>query len=177
MERETYPLAAAIANRRSVRQFESTPVPDEHLRILLEAAISAPSAGNRQPWRFIVVRNPGLRLQLAQAAGGQSSVATAPVAIVVLADLARTESRYGQRGTELYALQDTAAAIENLLLTAVSLGYATCWVGAFDEGQAARSLELPPGLRPVAIVPVGVPAGQPRSPDRRPLAEVVDYRD
>ncbi len=176
-EPRTFPLAEAIARRRSIRQFKPTAVPEEHLEAMLEAAVLAPSAGNRQPWRFLVIRNPELRQRLAAAAHGQKFVAAAPVALVVCADLPRTESRYGQRGRELYALQDTAAAIQNLLLTAVAYGYGTCWVGAFDEEQAAAVLELPPSLRPVAIIPIGVPAASPRAPGRLPLEEVVEYRD
>lgn len=174
---DNFPLAQAIAGRVSVRQFKPTPIPEEHLRAMLSAAVQAPSAGNRQPWRFLVVRHADLRQRLAQAAHGQSFVAAAPVAIVVLADLPRTESRYGSRGTSLYALQDTAAAIQNILLTAVSLGYGTCWVGAFAEDQATAALDLPPALRPVAIIAVGVPAGAPRPRERRPLEEVVEFRD
>lgn len=175
---ETYPLAAAISGRRSVRQFKPIPVPDCDLEVMLKAAVQAPSAGNRQPWRFLVVRNPGLRQELSRAARGQAFIAAAPVVIVVVADLPRTASRYGERGTQLYALQDTAAAIQNLLLTAVALGYGTCWVGAFEEEQAAAVLALPPDQRPVAMVAVGIPAGElPGPAPRRPLEEVVERRD
>lgn len=174
---ETCSLAAAITGRRSVRQFQSTPVPGQHLETMLRAAIQAPSAGNRQPWRFVVVRNPGLRRELTRAAYGQAFLTAAPAAIVVVADLPRTAARYGERGTSLYALQDTAAAVQNLLLTAMALGYGTCWVGAFDEQQVAASLGLPPDQRPVAMVAVGVPAAEPSPPARRPLDEVVEYRD
>lgn len=166
----------AIRARRSVRRYLSDPVPDEVLEELLSAAILAPSAGNAQPWRFIVVRDLKLREDLVAAAYGQSFLAEAPVVIVVCADLERARRAYHQRGETLYCLQDTAAAIQNLLLAATAKGLGTCWVGAFDEGKVAELLGLPRGLRPVALVPVGKPAETPPARPRRPLSEVVDYR-
>lgn len=149
----------AMEKRRSVRSFDPGRRVDEELvEELLRCACQAPSAGNVQPWRFVVVRDPGLRTRLAEAALGQSFVADAPVVIVVCADLAAHASAYGRRGVELYAVQDTAAAIENLLLCAVALGLGACWVGAFREDEVARTLNLARDIRPLALVPVGYPA-------------------
>lgn len=148
-----------INRRRSIRAYESDrPVSQEVIRQLLEAAIRAPSAGNRQPWHFVVVRDGATRARLASAAYGQHFVAQAPVVIVVCADPGRSAARYGARGRELYCLQDTAAATENLLLAVVALGLGACWVGAFDERAAASTLRLEPHLRPVALIPIGYPA-------------------
>ena len=131
-----------LAGRRSVRAFErSQNVSDEQVQQLLQAAIAAPSAGNMQPWFFYVVRDVEVRRRLAQAAWGQGFVAEAPVAIVVCAEPERSARRYGDRGRDLYCLQDTAAATENILLTAVAMGLAACWVGAFDEAAAAQALQ------------------------------------
>jgi nitroreductase len=166
-----------LETRRSVRGFDPTVevTPDE-VEQLLRAAIAAPSAGNRQPWHFYIVRNPKVRQGLAGAAYGQSYVAEAPVAIVVCADAEQSAARYGQRGRELYCLQDTAAAAEHILLAAVALGFGGCWVGAFDEGQAARVLDLPDHLRPVAILPIGKPAAeQGARTSRRPLEAVASF--
>lgn len=168
-----------LQDRYSVRNFDPTEdVSPEVVERLLEAAIRAPSAGNRQPWHFYVVRNLGLRQGLAAAAYGQEFVAGAPVAIVVCADAERSAERYGQRGQELYCLQDTAAAAEHILLGAVAAGLGGCWVGAFDERRAARVLDLPHQHRPIAILPIGKPAEQPviRTP-RRALRAVVTYSD
>jgi nitroreductase len=162
-----------LAGRRSVRAFARTKnVSNEQIQQLLQAAIAAPSAGNMQPWFFYVVRDLEVRQRLAQAAWGQDFVAEASVAIVVCAEPERSARRYGERGRELYCLQDTAAATENILLTAVALDLAACWVGAFDEAAAAQALHLPPTQRPVAILPIGHPAESPSRRPRRPLSEV-----
>jgi len=170
-------VLAAIRARRSVREFDPRrEVSATELETLLEAARWAPSAGNAQPWRFVVVRDLNLRRGLAQAAWGQGFLAQAPVVIVVCADLARAREAYGQRGETLYCLQDTAAAIQNMLLAATQLGLGTCWVGAFQEEEVSRLLGLPPHLRPVALIPVGYPAHSPPPRPRRPLAEIVEHR-
>jgi len=166
-----------IDNRYSVRNFDpGVGVSPAAIQRMLEAAIRAPSAGNRQPWHFYVVRNPEKRRGLAAAAYGQDFVAQAPLAIVVCADAEQSAGRYGRRGRELYCLQDTAAAVEHILLAAVASGLGGCWVGAFDEGQAARVLDLPKRHRPVAILPIGAPTrvGGTHS-QRRPLQQVVSY--
>ena len=166
-----------LEERHSVRRFDpGVDVPPETVERLLEAAIRAPSAGNRQPWHLYVVRKAGKRDKLAAAAYNQSFVAQAPVAIVVCADAEQSAARYRDRGRELYCLQDTAAAIEHILLAAVALGLGGCWVGAFDEARAAQALNLPPQHRPIAILPIGKPISPPatRTP-RQPLASVVSY--
>jgi len=171
-------LWAAIDARHSVRRFGSSEIGAAAVKKILEAATHAPSAGNRQPWHFYVVRSKAIKLGLAQAAYGQSFVAQAPVVIVVCADPERSATRYGTRGRELYCLQDTAAATEHILLAATALGLGACWVGAFDEKAAARALELPSHLRPVAIVPIGHPVATRRvTTPRRPLSEVTSFLD
>jgi nitroreductase len=163
-----------LENRYSVREFDlSMGVSPETVERLLTAAIRAPSAGNRQPWHFYVVRDLAVRRALAAAAYGQEFVSQAPVAFVVCADAEQSAGRYGQRGRELYCLQDTAAAIEHILLAAVALGLGGCWVGAFDEQSASRALNLPRRHRPVAIVPVGKPASTPSARTRRQSLESV----
>jgi len=169
-------LFEAIESRRSIRRFDpAADVPPEMVERLLNAAILAPTAGNRQPWHFYVVRDPELRQGLVAAAHGQGFISQAPVAIVVCADAEQSAGRYGQRGRELYCLQDTAAAVDHILLAAVALGLGSCWVGAFDEGEAARVLDLPDHHRPVAILPIGKPAEAPARRPRQPLKEVATY--
>ncbi|RJP35269.1 MAG: nitroreductase family protein [Actinobacteria bacterium] len=146
----------AMEKRRSVRSFDPAgDVPDEMVEELLRCACQAPSAGNVQPWRFIVVRDVEMKRELVAAALGQGFLAEAPVVIVVCADLAAHSLSYGQRGVELYSIQDTAAAIENLLLAATALGLGTCWVGAFREKDVVQALRLVKDLRPMALIPVG----------------------
>ena len=166
-----------LENRYSVRAFDpDVDVSPEQMDRLLQAAIQAPSAGNRQPWHFYVVWNEAVRRQLAAAAFGQMFVARAPATIVVCADAEQSAARYGRRGRDLYCLQDTAAATEHILLAATALGLGGCWVGAFDEHQVARILRLPPRHRPIAILPIGKPAHPPtRRTARRPLESVVSH--
>lgn len=163
----------AIEKRHSVRSFDpARDVPEEMVEELLRCGCQAPSAGNVQPWRFIVVRDAELKRELAAAALGQGFVSDAPVVIVVCTDLASHSLSYGQRGVELYSIQDTAAAIENMLLAATALGLGTCWVGAFREEEAARALQLVKDLRPMALIPVGYATqegSQPRKMDCRRL--------
>jgi len=162
-----------IKDRRSIRAFSDRDLTDEEVKLMVEAACWAPSAGNRQPWEFVVVRKAENKRRLAEAAYGQSFIAEASVVFVVCADPGRSASRYGRRGAELYCLQDTAAAVQNLLLTAVANGLGSCWIGAFDEGRAAEAVGAPTGVRPVAIVPVGYPAEMPPPRPRRRLSEVI----
>lgn len=163
----------AIKGRRSVRIFKEEEIPQATVSRLIEAACHAPSAGNRQPWQYYVVTNNAKKKELANAAFGQSFVASAPVAIVVCAQPEVSGARYGARGKDLYCLQDTAAAVQNILLAAYALGLGTCWVGAFDEEEVSRVLELPEDSRPVAIIPVGYPLKEGDPPPRRPVEDVV----
>ena len=163
----------AIATRRSVREFKPDPVKEEDLKKILKAAQWAPSAGHCQPLELVVIKDPEVKLRLARAALGQMFIAEAPVVIVVCADVNRTMRRYGKRGEELYCIQDTAAAAMNITLAAHSLGYGTCWVGAFDELRVADVIRAPGGVRPLAILPVGKPAEKPSPPLKPPLEKIV----
>lgn len=164
----------AVLGRRSVRRFERKPLKDGQLEKLVEAARWAPSAGNMQPWRFVVVTDDETKRQLAADSYGQMFVAEAPLVIGVLVLPEESALRYGDRGRRLYSIQDTAAAVQNILLTAYEMGLGSCWVGAFDDGAVAKTLECGPEEIPVALVPVGWPAGKGRS-SRRGLDEVVRY--
>jgi nitroreductase len=149
-------FSEAIRSRRSVRQFRNAPVPDRLVNAILEAGRAAPSAGNLQARVFFVPRKHDLLEQLVEATPRQKSIAQASVAVVVCANLERI-APYGRRGVELYCLQDAAASVQNMLLTIHALGLASCWIGAFEESVVTRILELPPPLRPVAILPIGWP--------------------
>lgn len=164
-----------IARRRSVRHFNSKlAVSDEDINALLEAAVTAPSAGNIQPWRFVIVRSLDARERLA-AALHQKWATGAPVSIVVCVDPRPCYARYNDRGERLYAIQDTAAAVENILLAAVDRGLAACWVGAFDEDAVRSALGVTAPITPIAIIPVGHSAEAAGRPARRPLAEVTTW--
>lgn len=162
-----------IKNRRSIRTFNEKEVSDELIFMFVKAACYAPSAGNRQPWEFIVVKAPETKKLLAKAAYGQSFIEEASVVFVVCVVPERSASRYGGRGRTLYCIQDSAAAIQNLILTATANGLGSCWVGAFDEVKAAEAVNLPEGARPIALVPVGYSNEKPLPRPRRPVKRVL----
>jgi nitroreductase len=165
----------AIKSRRSVRAFSEERVSDKDLWKLLNAARMAPSAGNIQPWSFVVVRTSQIKRRLAEAALNQHFIEEAPVVVVACADEERSKQGYGSRGEHLYCIQDTAAAVQNILLAAVALGLGACWVGAFHENEVRDALNIPAGLRPVAIVPVGWPNEQPQPRFKRSLEDIIVY--
>jgi len=163
-------------SRRSIREYKDQDATKEQLMKLIEAAQSAPSAGNCQPWHFYAIKDKKLQAQLKENAYNQDFILTAPACIVVCTDSKRNESRYGERGKNLYAIQDTAAAIQNILLCAKDMGLGTCWVGAFDEAKVAETLSLPEKYRPVAIISVGYPANDSHPPqNRRPIDEIATF--
>lgn len=162
-----------IKNRRSVRSYKSDPVPEEDLNKILEAGRWAPSSGNTQPLELVVTRDQKVKKQLVKAAHGQSFISEAPVVIVVCANVPRTKRRYGERGSNLYVIQDTAAAAQNIHLMAYALGYATCWVGAFKDKKVEEAIDAPEKIRPLAIIPLGKPARKPEAPAKRELDEII----
>jgi nitroreductase len=168
----------AIRQRRSIRSFTTEEVTEEEIKMLLEAAIRAPSACNRQTWRFVIVRKQETIEILHQAASystqHQTFVKKAPVIIVVCADL-RPYKRtpYRERGENLFVLQETAAAIQNLLLAAYALHLGACWVGLIDEEIIKPTLNIPKGVRPVAIIPIGHTKSKTQLTPRKPLNDVV----
>jgi nitroreductase len=163
--------------RFSCRSFTPEPLDREALTPFLEAARWAPNGGNLQPWRFVVVCDGALRGQIAGAAFGQGFLAQAPVVIVVCSVPEESARIYGQRGRDLYCLQDTAAAAENLLLAAADADLGGCWVGAFDELRVAQILDLALGWRPVALLALGCPAEREPQRSRRPIDEIVLWFD
>ena len=170
-------LEEAIKERRSIRAFKPQDVPEETVEKLVDAARHAPSAGNTQPWAFVIARKPETKKKLAKAAYNQTFVEEAPVVIVVCADEKRSSTHYGRRGKTLYCIQDTAAATQNILLTAYSIGLGTCWVGAFDEKEAKKALKTPNGIRPVAMIPIGYPNKAPSLRVRRPVNQIIHHEE
>ncbi len=166
-------LLEIIKNRRSIRTYKKQDLPHGTVEKLLEAARWAPSAGNVQPWAFVVASSLEMKQHLSTAAFGQKHLEEASIVIVVCADEGRAEQSYGVRGKSLFCLQDTAAAIQNIMLTAYSLGLGSCWIGAFKEGEVRTVISAPKGMRPVALIPVGYPNEAPAARRRRPLSEIM----
>ncbi len=165
-----------IKSRASVRSFTPVDIPESMVTGLLESALQAPCAGNIQEWRFVVVRNPGNRKRLAQAAFEQKLVSDAPVVIVVCADMNEIGNAYGERGENVFSIQDTANAAHSLMLAAWNRGIGSCWVGSFNEKAVKDILVLPSHVRPLVIIPLGYPSAEPKKTGRKALEEVM-HRD
>ena len=161
-----------MTGRRSIRRFKRGSISDEVIRHGLELANAAPSAGNLQARDFIIVRQPAQKRALTEAALGQEEIKEADLAVIFCANLERISS-YGNRGEEFYVLQDVAAAVENFLLYIHSQGLGAVWIGAFNDAEVSRILALPPMIRPVAIVPVGIPGEVPARRPRRNLDDLI----
>ncbi len=154
----------AIFTRRSIRRYTDQPVAAGAVEKLLAAAMAAPSAGNEQPWEFIVVTDQAAREAITHVHPYSQMLKQAPVAIVVCNDPAR--SRYPVE----YWVQDCAAATQNILLAAADLGLGTCWLGVHPVPERVagirRILAIPEPIVPFAIVAVGHPAETPGRVDR-----------
>ncbi|MBL7169745.1 MAG: nitroreductase family protein [Candidatus Aenigmarchaeota archaeon] len=146
-----------IESRRSVRSYERKDVPNELLSQVLTAGTLAPSAGNSQEWEFLIIRDTERKRKLSEAALHQAHVRDAPVVIVVLANEEKIGYRFKERGKQVYAIQDTAACIQNMLLVAHDLGLGACWVGAFDEDEVRDVTLAPNHCRPVGLITLGFP--------------------
>ena len=155
----------AVRTRKSVRDYLDKPVEDEKLQSVLEAARLAPSASNRQEWRFVVVRDPATRRNVVKMAGAQSFVGDAAVLIVACAE---TNEHVMKCGQQCYPI-DVAIALDHLTLAAVELGLGTCWIGSFEEHQVKQALHIPDEIRVVALLPLGYPA-DPVAIDKKGLA-------
>lgn len=167
-------FAWVVKHRGMIRSYKSEPVPEEKIQRLLQYAVRAPSAGNLQPWEFVVVKSPEARAKLTQAATNQTSVATAPVTIVTCADIQRMGSEYGGRGS-FFSLVDTSFASLLILLGAVEQGLGACFVGSYNPEEVAKVLALPAHVRPVGLITIGYPAEQPQKPKTKkiPLSKLV----
>src|SRR3990167_8893030 len=144
----------AIKKRYSVRSYQDRAVETEKLESILEAARLAPSASNRQEWRFIVAQDRNIRQCLMQAAKGQAFVGQAPV---VIACCAKTDNHVMTCGQMCYPI-DVAIAIEHMALKATEEGLGTCWIGAFYEDQVKEILGIPDNIRVVELLILGYPA-------------------
>lgn len=168
-------ILKAVKERRSVRDFQKKDIPEEIIDKLIDALIWAPSAGNLQARRFYFIKDARLKRDIASAALNQSFISEAPLAIVGCTD-SSISNRYGERGVNLYSIQDVATSIMGMMLVAYENGLGTVWVGAFREGEASKVLNLPRNLRPVAIVPVGYPSRIPSPPRRVSREEAIEFR-
>ena len=166
-----------VRHRHSIRKYQpDMPVEAEKLHAILEMACAAPSAGDLQSYRIVVVRDPAERRALVHVAHEQGFIAEAPVCLVFCADPARSAATFGERGARLYAVQDATIAAAYAQLAIVAAGMGSTWVGYFDEAQVRSALGLEPGLVPIALMSLGYPAELPEPSSRRRLDEVIAWR-
>jgi len=137
--------------RHSVRSYTNKPVEDKKLKEILEAANSAPSAGNLKAREIVVVKDSKTKKALTR----QDFVVEAPVALVFFALPEKSGKKYGERGRNLYSIQDATISASFAWLQAVALGLSCCWVGAFDEEKVKEILKVSTDWQPIAIMPLG----------------------
>ena len=175
-----------IFSRKSIRSFSKKEIPADILKKILEAGRVAPSAQNRQCWRFVVVQEEEIRRKLALKSGlfGKVNffIKNAPIIIVACAD----PSRSVHLNTQDYYLVDTAIAFQQMMLAAWSFGIGSCWLAAFDENKVKEILQIPNKIRIVGMSPFGYPKEKPSlydkalktfagSKKRLPLEKIVCY--
>lgn len=180
----------AIKSRRSIRRYKPTPVDEETVKLVLEAARWAPSWKNTQCWRFIVVRDSAIKAELANTLlkvdrdgvptdnPSMEAVRNAPVVIVACAELGKSGYDFGQPATvkgDWWYMYDVALAMQNLALAAHSLGLATVTAGAADIKKVAGILGVAEGFSVVAMMPLGYADQEPRPRPRKELSEIVFY--
>ena len=164
-------LSEVIKKRRSVRDYLGRIVEDEKLSEVLEAGRLAPSASNRQEWRYIVVKEESTRKKIAEAANNQTFIAKAPVVIVCCAD---TDGHTMKCGQKCYPI-DCAISVDHMTLRAVDLGLATCWIGAFSADKIKKILNIPENIVVFEILPLGYPAKSGAPTPRKSLKEIIHY--
>jgi nitroreductase len=162
-----------IRNRRSIRVFLQDAVDPQQVAKILNAANSAPSAGNRQSYEIFLVQDAAHRAALAEAIPNMPFLKAAPLLLVFCANPEHSVTRYGDRARNLYALQDATIACTYAMLAATALGLATVWIGAFQEDAVRQAVDIPAAIQPVAILPVGHPGAEPEARPRRSIEDLV----
>ena len=161
----------AISQRSSVRAYKAADVEEDKLKKVLEAARLSPSASNRQDWKFIVVKSKETKKKLARAAFGQSFIGEAPVVVVACGTESTAIMGCGQPTHTV----DVSIACAFMILQAYELGLGTCWIGAFNEDETKKILNIPEHVRVVAMTPLGYPNQPPSQKSRKTLDQIVCY--
>lgn len=164
-----------IQNRCSMRAFLNRPVEPEKLQQILKTLNCAPSAGNMQAYEVYIADGPECKTALSQAAWDQESILQAPLVLVFCKHPELNTERYGERGRDLYALQDATIACTFAMLAASALGLSSVWVGAFDAERVRKIIGASDRQLPVAILPVGYAGKQPPATPRRSLKDLIHY--
>ncbi len=158
-------LFEAIKGRRSIRRFEDRPVPREVLEQLIEAGIWAPSGGNWQTWRFVVLTEKVMLKKIKMVSPGL--LGDPPALIAICQDIKEAEKRGGRIAVETVSQMDTAMCAQNIMLAAYALDLGTCAIASFHKEAVHRLLHLPEQIVPQLLVSVGYPKGAPNPPRRK----------
>jgi nitroreductase len=170
-----------VKKRRSIHYFTEEHVTNEELTYILESAKWAPSAGNVQPTRYLIIRNVENRKKVWESTTRikgvtpQNFILKAPVHIIVLSDTTAYRGRQSNIRSELFSIQDSAAATMNLLLAVADLEMGACWVGMFNEDFLREAFNIPSHIKPVAIIPIGHTKSKEKTRKRKPIEELVFY--
>jgi nitroreductase len=164
-------LYEAIKSRYSVRSYLNKPVEQEKLDRILDAARLAPSGSNRQPWKFVVVRDAETRKKLVPTCSNQEFVGQAPVVIAGVGLMPDRIMSCGVPGDPV----DVAIALEHVALAATSEGLGTCWIGSFHQDQIRGLLGIPANAKVIEVMTLGYPADHPQPKTRKPMKELVCY--
>jgi len=170
-------VSECIRTRRSIRRYFDIPVPFEYVAQILDAGIHAPTAGNLQAIKFIVVTDEQKKLKIADACMTQSWISTAPVIIIICSEAEKLDRMYGLRGKKLYSTQDCTCAAENMLLEAHNLDLGACFVSAFENEPLADILDIPKDIIPMVIIPLGYPDEQVPKPSKYELRDVTFFNN
>ncbi len=172
-----------VRSRRSIRRYSAAAVSDEQMAAILEAGRLAPSGNNAQPWRFIVVRDEGVKRRLYEAAGRQSFILEAPVVIAAVADPKAKIKRAGGGSPSseeqiptlavIKAVRDTAIAADHMVLQACDMGLGSCWVAKYEQEDIRPVLGVPEDCFVVTLITLGEAAHTPKESARYPIHEIT----
>jgi len=162
-----------IKKRRSIRGYEDRAVEEDKLKRILEAARIAPSAANRQPWYFVVVKREDVKENL-KGAYNKEWFWKAPV---IICACGIEKEAWRRKDGKSYLDVDVSIAMDHLILAATAEGLGTCWIAAFDSSEVKRILNLPRGIEPIVLTPLGYPATSPKPFFRKPLEKIVEIID
>ena len=172
-----------VHSRRSVRAYTPQEVTDGQVGQVIECGHAAPSGGNLKEWRFIVIRDPNQKRKAVNATYSRNNecnppqewLMDAPVIVAVVADLAIAAKRYGRLGIDRLIYLDCASAVENMLLCAVDMGLASCFISGFREHEMSEALNLPSTVEAIALLPLGYTAAPGAKRPSESASEVTFY--
>ena len=164
-----------VKKRKAIRKYLDKSVSDELVSKILETVNLAPSAGNLQAFKILIIKNKNKKKKVSEICFDQEFISEAPVVFVFLAKPKEAGKQYGERGEVLYAIQDATIAATYTILTASSLGLSTCWVGAFDKDDLKK--ELNTEFLPICVIPLGYGAENPKRRPRKKISEISEIID